>query len=902
MTGTKPRADVTEIKQALDVLFRPGDVVELRALEVGGKVHAGYFNSYGRLANEAARLSGQAAGVYVALNSTNPDLLARAANRMVVGLKNVTQDKDIIRRRWLPIDIDAIRPSGISSTDQEHAAAITVAKAIKEYLTELGFPAGSIFTGDSGNGAHVLIRIDLPNDAEGTATVKACLKAIAAKFNSSQVSIDLSVFNAARIWKLPGTLARKGDSTETRPHRIAKLLDVPASIATAPVEIIQALASTVPEPEAPRQAERTYHGGGQPFDLESWLTNNGIEVKSSGPYEGGIRYILKACPFNPEHGGTSAAIFQTADGAVGFKCHHNSCADKTWADLRELKEPGYRDRKNGRRAYEPQAGNNGIPPETRQRPMIVTNNRQLRDIRADVLTALEAKNNPPFLFRHGGGLARISKDENGRPYVDHYDLNSFGGLLTQICDFCKVIDEEQDKAVPPPQVVIKDCLSLNDWSFPSVSSITEIPVICPDGTILSEPGYHRMARLYYEPARGLVIPMVPDNPTQNEIQEAINLIKEPIIDFPFENEAAAANAIGMLVTPIAIPIITSPVPLSLIDKPTPGTGASKLAEIASIIATGHPAAIITVPKDDESMRKLITSILVKGQTVVILDNIEFDLFSPSLAALLTSTTWQDRILGQTKTLTLENKTIWLATGNNISLKGDLPRRCVSIRLDAKEAKPWQRNVKNFKHPDLIPWVMRNRGRIIAAILTVIRAWHNAGRPCDPDLKPLGGYESYSEVIGGIVKFMGLKGYLTNLDEMYRRADTETPQWEAFLEAWIEIVGDKGITSAELISLFETVPAFKAALPESLADLTVKNYSKILGNALRKKDGVRYSNNLMLINTEEKKHNSILWKVGSYDPTNSPVFSLKGELGELHDIRSHEKNWTREYITQGSGSY
>ena len=396
--NTQPKADIAEIKRAIAVLFQPGNVVELRALDVAGKIHAGYFNDFERLATEAARLSGLAAGVYVVLNPINPDLLARAANRITIA-KNLTQDKDITSRRWLPIDIDPTRPSGISSTDAEHEAALTTAEAIRGYLIELGFPAASILTGDSGNGAHVLARIALPNDVEAESIVKACLKALATKFDYDQVSIDQSVYNPARIWKLPGTMAQKGDSTETRPHRIARLLDIPASMTIATLEAIQSLAATAPEPEAPRLKSKIY----QPFDLDSWLAKNGIEVKTAAPYEGGTRHILKACPFNPEHTGTSVAVFQTADGALGFKCQHASCADKTWADLRALKEPGYRDRKNGQREYN----------HDTTLPIIAVGNRQLRDLTADALQALEAANKPkPSLFRFGPGLARIGHDDS----------------------------------------------------------------------------------------------------------------------------------------------------------------------------------------------------------------------------------------------------------------------------------------------------------------------------------------------------------------------------------------------------------------------------------------------------------------------------------------------------------
>jgi P4 family phage/plasmid primase-like protien len=352
--STPNKADIAEIKQAINVLFQPSDVVELRALKITGKTHAGYFNDLDLLKNQAARLSGLAAGVYAVLNQINPNLLARSQNRITVGPEHLTQDKDIIRRRWLPIDADARRPSGISSTEQEHEAAITVAKNIKNFLLKLGFPADSIIVGDSGNGGHVLIRIDLPNDEETEAVIKNCLRALAVKFDNETVSIDQSVFNASRIWKLPGTQARKGDSTDTRPHRIAHLIDVPTTICIASIESVEALAAAAPELKAPRQTAKAYRGDGHRFDLEAWLVKNDIEVKSSGPYEGGTRYILKVCPFNSEHTGTSVAVFRMADGALGFKCQHASCADKTWSDLRELKEPGYKDRRNGHREDKPQ--------------------------------------------------------------------------------------------------------------------------------------------------------------------------------------------------------------------------------------------------------------------------------------------------------------------------------------------------------------------------------------------------------------------------------------------------------------------------------------------------------------------------------------------------------------------
>jgi len=210
MTTTfNPKTDIAEIKRTISLLYQSGDVVELRALDFNGKPHAGYFNDFDKLATAAARLSGTMMGVYLVLNPINKELLARAVNRIADGPKNLTADADIISRRWFPIDVDANRAPGISSTDEEHEFTITTAKDIKAYLITMGFLANSIIIADSGNGAHLLVRIDIPNDTDNKALIQSCIEALKAKFESDKVIIDKTVFNAARIWKCYGTVCKK---------------------------------------------------------------------------------------------------------------------------------------------------------------------------------------------------------------------------------------------------------------------------------------------------------------------------------------------------------------------------------------------------------------------------------------------------------------------------------------------------------------------------------------------------------------------------------------------------------------------------------------------------------------------------------------------------------------------
>jgi hypothetical protein len=214
------------ILKALNLVHRTGDVVELRILNTGktGTV-SGYFDDFNELAGRALNWSGKAPAIYVTLNPVNPALLARASNKVVGNAKTTTSDQDIVRRVWFPVDLDPVRPGGISSTDVEHQGALDRACKVRAWLKEHGWPE-PIYA-DSGNGAHLLFPIDMPNDNESRELVKRCLLVLDGLFSDDQVQVDTTTYNAARIWKLYGTLAAKGDNTPDRPHRMAMILEAP---------------------------------------------------------------------------------------------------------------------------------------------------------------------------------------------------------------------------------------------------------------------------------------------------------------------------------------------------------------------------------------------------------------------------------------------------------------------------------------------------------------------------------------------------------------------------------------------------------------------------------------------------------------------------------------------------
>jgi len=332
--------NLPDIQTTLKLLYNPGDVVESRVLHTprSGTV-SGYFDDMDKLANAAVEWSGQAPGVYVTINPVLPALLARSNNRLQTWVKHTTSDTEIVKRQWLPLDFDPIRPSGISSTDIEHDQALLAAIECAKFLRELGFSEDSIIVADSGNGGHVLVRIDLPNDSESTQLIKRCLEAVGFLFSDGKVSGDLTVFNPGRIWKLYGTMACKGDQTEDRPHRLARLLSIPEKIIPVPIELLKKLAAMAPEQP---KSSTDKAGGGRSFDLARWLEANQLDVNGPSPWNNGRKWILPICPWNPDHNDRAAYILEFPNGAIAAGCHHNGCLGKGWHDLRDVVEPGWR--------------------------------------------------------------------------------------------------------------------------------------------------------------------------------------------------------------------------------------------------------------------------------------------------------------------------------------------------------------------------------------------------------------------------------------------------------------------------------------------------------------------------------------------------------------------------------
>ena len=346
MHDDSTQADPREILRALELLCAPGEVHELRALKTPWRTVSGFYDDLLKMASDAARLSNLEAvpAVYFTPNPVSQTGLTfqHGDNYSLKYASKTTADEMIVRRKWLPIDVDPVREAGTSSTDDEHNRALSLARQVAEWLSnEMGWPAPML--ADSGNGAHLNYRVDLPNDDASLRMVIQILRALKHRFGDEHVLVDQTVSNAARIWKVYGTMTRKGAALDSaRPHRFAKLCEVPDTLSAVTLDQLSTVAALAP-PEPPITKGQSGRKGKR-FDIEGWLDEHGVAVKRAKMLnDGRMRYILESCPFYPEHSGTSVAIFQTIggpdDGKLGFKCHHDHCVDNHWEELRERLDP-----------------------------------------------------------------------------------------------------------------------------------------------------------------------------------------------------------------------------------------------------------------------------------------------------------------------------------------------------------------------------------------------------------------------------------------------------------------------------------------------------------------------------------------------------------------------------------
>ena len=483
-------------------------------------------------------------------------------------------------------------------------------------------------------------------------------------------------------------------------------------------------------------------------------------------------------------------------------------------------------------------------------PTIDTSIKSLPEVSGQAISALMMANEAePRLFLHAGPV-KIEEDEHGGLITVELDVDRMRYEMARTANWVAMTKDGLRDSKPPLDVV-RDVL-VSPLKFPILENIVRVPIFAKDGTLQVEPGYHEKTRSYYAPPAGLSIPEVPKNPTKADVAEAKKwILDELLCDFPFSSDADRAHAVALLLLPFCRAMIDGLTPLHFIEASGQGSGKGLLAKILLSISCDSNIGIIPPPRDDEEIRKAITARLIEGRAAVLIDNIT-RLDSPVLSAALTADIWDDRLLGKNKTVRLPIGWIWAATGNNAIVSTDIARRSIRIRLTPEEEKPWLR--QNFKHKNLIAWAKSRRSRLIWACLMLIQSWISAGRP-KANITPLGSFEEWTRVMGGILEHAKISGFLGNIIEFYETADTESGIWREFVNAWWETYEDEKVKISDLFSIAEKIESFDLG-----KGTTPRAQKTALGMKLKKmRDRIFDDKKICIAGTY---NNATLWKLKS----------------------------------------
>ena len=412
----------------------------------------------------------------------------------------------------------------------------------------------------------------------------------------------------------------------------------------------------------------------------------------------------------------------------------------------------------------------------------------------------ENKKNP-FMFSYGSWPVRIELDKKeGRPLIRQITEPRLRYHLIRMADWVRRTQKRGEIPAIPSKCVLQDFLATPNMNLPYLEGIVESPIFSVDGTLETAPGYSYKTELLYYPKAGFEIPTVSLKPSDKEIECAKSLIlNDLLVDFPFTGESEIAHTVALLLLPFVRKMIDGPTPLHLIEKSTPGTGATLLAQCLAWICTGHEYTALQEGRDADEWRKRITAVLQNAPQIIAIDNLSQQLSSASLSSALTETYWSDRILGKSEHKGVPIRCVWIATGNNPVLSKELARRTVRIRMDAKVELPHLRDPSSFKHRNLLLWVKEERAKLVWAVCTIIQAWVQAGMP-KYRKKCLGKYEPWSEIIGGVLNFIRLPGFLGNLIDFYDSANIETESNKAFVAAWLKKHKEETVKTSELFDI------------------------------------------------------------------------------------------------------
>lgn len=384
------------------------------------------------------------------------------------------------------------------------------------------------------------------------------------------------------------------------------------------------------------------------------------------------------------------------------------------------------------------------------------------------------------LFTRNGTLARVIRNDEGHPSIWLASAANVREEITRCVRFvCRYGKEKQIVRKHPPKWNVEAAMSRRHWPGMRVlNGLVPCPVVRADGSILSQSGYDEETGLYVaDDLKGIEIP---ENPTQEDARQAAELLLDLTTDFPFNTDADRSVWLAACLTPFARWTFKGPTPMIVFDANCAGSGKTLLAEIVGLIFTGRSLARTIHPSCAEEARKLITSLCISGTPLILLDNVVGRLGCPPLDAAITSGEWRDRILKTNETYDGPMTSIWLATGNNLTITGDTLRRVFRCRLASNVENPQDRS--GFKYPNLTEHIRKNLPRYRRAALVILSAYLKSEQVYQP-VGSTGSFEQWSRVVRGAITFAGQPDPNDTTKKLRADSHDEANSLQAMFNLW-----------------------------------------------------------------------------------------------------------------------
>lgn len=397
----------------------------------------------------------------------------------------------------------------------------------------------------------------------------------------------------------------------------------------------------------------------------------------------------------------------------------------------------------------------------------------------------------PHVFARAGVLCEVVVTE--RTYIHDLEQARILDLMSRSARFVRHDGKEGLVTTLPPPMAAQ--ILRERRTHPEVrvlEAVTGAPVFLADGTILQERGYSEAARVFLEPTVQVQVPEFPDH---DDARAAVALLAEPLREFRFRTEADRSSVLAAILSPLAKTATrNAPAPLLVISAAGPGAGKSLLSKVIGGIVTGQdPEVRPYAPTNTENWTKLLTSFVRSGAAVNAFDNVDGLFGDPVLDRLLTCSSWSDRILGVSDAPPAPHVGTWIATGNNTEPRGDTVRRVLLCRIEVLEDRPQERETERSE-TELQAFLAEHRAELLGAALTLLRAYHVAGRP-DVGLAPWGSFGAWSALVRGALVWAGC----ADPYETQRRAQAELtePEHEAH-DFWLDTVGASDGSAAGVV--------------------------------------------------------------------------------------------------------